>query len=31
MYFSAYRQKLLCIFSDSKQILDQNNSVGLEG
>ena len=27
MYFSAYRQKIQCIFSDSKQILDQNNSV----
>ena len=28
MYFSAYRQKIQCFFSDSKQILDQNNLVG---
>ena len=39
MYFSAYRQKIQCIFSDSiktildqkildQKILDQNNSVG---
>ena len=28
MYFSAYRQKIQCILSDSRQILDQNNSVG---
>ena len=28
MYFSAHRHKIECIFSDSKKILDQNNSVG---
>ena len=28
MNFSVHRQKIQCIFSDSKQILDQNNSGG---
>ena len=28
MSFSVNRQKIECIFSDSKQILDQINSVG---
>ena len=27
MYFSAYKQKIQCTFSGSKQILDQNISV----
>ena len=27
LYFSAHRHKIKCISSDSKQILDQNNSV----